>query len=86
MPDYLKYKIINGLKQGELIGYKDNKPMLFSNYVNNKSNGNFKMYHDNRQIAFDWNYLNGELHGKCQNYWSNGELRYDKNFINGKEI
>ncbi len=84
MPNLVKYYTVNGLKEGILKGYKDNKRIMLLEYVHDIPQGVYKWwYPDSDQLEFETTVVDGEIHGEVKTYKKDGEICWEE-VVNGK--
>ena len=80
-------QIINGVPNGEEIGYDKHKRVLWRyNYINGKKDGIQTAYYSNGDKMITYTYVNGILHGKARSYRIDGEVNKEVTYENGKLI
>lgn len=66
--------------------YHNGKPMVQCDYVDNQTNGDFKMWYAEGQLYEHSKRLNSQVHGLFTTWWPNGSIKLQCNFDNGVQV
>ena len=76
---------MNGFKQGKGIEYHKNGNIPNEgNFINDKYDGNVKLYYDNEKVEYEGLFSKGLKQGKGIEYHKNENIHYEGDFKNGK--
>ena len=72
----VKFTTINGLKEGKIEGFENNKLVMLSEYKNNVPCGNYKVWYPEQptQLWFETFLVDGNLRGEIKMYKKNGGI------------
>ena len=82
----LKYRWINGKRQGKQISWYDNgqiKEIRF--YKNNKKDGHHQGWFANGTPRFEYHFIDGQYHGSYREWYPDGTIAAEHNYEMGQE-
>ena len=74
------------VRKGPYALYENGNLVEEGDYNKGHKSGEWKYYHDNKQLFEKVNYLWGKLNGNYQSYWDNGSIKKEGFYNQGKKI